>query len=86
MAYVQQICEGYSKRTLIGNWAEERQYTQQPFRENLAKQVLIYRISLAQKIKQSPALMGQASNDHYLDSNVETNGKLSIKLFSMMDL
>jgi len=24
MAYVQQICEGYSKRTLIGNWAEER--------------------------------------------------------------
>jgi hypothetical protein len=32
MAYIQQICEGYSKRTLIGNWAEERQYTQQPFR------------------------------------------------------
>jgi hypothetical protein len=86
MAYVQQICDGYSKRTLIGNWAEERQYTQQPFRENLAKQVLIYRISLAQKMKPLPALMGQAFNGHYLDSNVETNGKLSIKLFSMMDL
>lgn len=39
MAYVQQICDGYSKRTLVGNWAEERQYSQQPFRENLVKQV-----------------------------------------------
>ena len=86
MAYVQQIFDGYSKRTLVGNWAEERQYSKQPFRENLVKQVWIYRISLVQKIKRSLALMGQASNDHSLDSNVETNGKLSIKSSLMMDL
>lgn len=40
MAFVQQVCDGYSKRSLMGNWVEERLYPPQPFRENLAKQVL----------------------------------------------
>ena len=39
MAYVQQTCDGYNKKTLIGNWYEERLYPNQPFRENLQKQV-----------------------------------------------
>lgn len=33
MSYVQQICEGYGKRSLMGNWYEERLYPEQPFRE-----------------------------------------------------
>jgi hypothetical protein len=32
MAYVKQICDGFSKKTLMGNWQEERDYPQQPFR------------------------------------------------------
>lgn len=33
MSYVQQICDGYSKKSLMGNWFEERLYPDQPFRE-----------------------------------------------------
>lgn len=32
MSYVQQICDGYNKKTLMGNWYEERIYPEQPFR------------------------------------------------------
>ena len=39
MAYVQQVCEGYNKKALMGNWYEERLYPQQPFRENITKAV-----------------------------------------------
>ena len=39
MAYVQQICEGYNKKSLMGNWYEERLYPDQPFREIQGKQV-----------------------------------------------
>lgn len=39
MAYVQQVCEGYNKKSLMGNWYEERLYPEQPFREQQAKQV-----------------------------------------------
>ena len=41
MAYVKQVCDGYNKKTLIGNWYEEREYPNQPFRENLSKSVSI---------------------------------------------
>lgn len=36
--YVKQICDGYSKKSLLGNWQEERQYPDQPFREHQHKQ------------------------------------------------
>lgn len=36
--YVKQICDGYSKKSLLGNWFEERQYPDQPFREEQRKQ------------------------------------------------
>lgn len=39
MAYVKQVCEGYNKNTLVGNWYEERLYPPQPFREDVQKQV-----------------------------------------------
>ena len=32
MAYVEQVCDGYSKKTFMGNWWEERSYPAQPFR------------------------------------------------------
>jgi len=32
MAYVQQTCDGYNKKVMMGNWAEERLYPPQPFR------------------------------------------------------
>ncbi len=39
MSYVQQICDGYSKKSLMGNWYEERLYPEQPFREKQEKHV-----------------------------------------------
>ena len=42
MAYVKQICDGYNKKSLMGNWYEERLYLNQPFREQQLKQVTFY--------------------------------------------
>ena len=39
MSYVEQICDGYSKKTLMGNWNEERSYPTQPFRDAPVKKV-----------------------------------------------
>ena len=39
MAYVQQVCDGYNKKSLMGNWYEERLYPEQAFREKQHKQV-----------------------------------------------
>ena len=41
MAYVQQICDGYNKKSLMGNWYEERLYPEQSFREKQEKKVLL---------------------------------------------
>jgi hypothetical protein len=62
MAYVQQICEGYNKRSLMGNWMEERLYPAQPFRENLTKQVPPHSRSLAPRTKPSPPSTAPPSN------------------------
>ncbi len=37
MAFVEQVCDGYNKKALMGNWFEERLYPKQSFRENLGK-------------------------------------------------
>jgi hypothetical protein len=37
MSYVKQICDGYNKNSLMGNWYEERLYPGQPFREEQQK-------------------------------------------------
>lgn len=39
MAYVQEVCEGYNKKALMGNWYEERLYPEQKFREKQEKKV-----------------------------------------------
>ena len=41
MAYVEQVCDGYNKKSLMGNWYEERLYPKQSFREDRAKAVSI---------------------------------------------
>ena len=39
MSYIQQIFDGYNKKTLMGNYFEERLYPEQPFRTEHKKQV-----------------------------------------------
>lgn len=39
MAFVEQVCDGYNKKALMGNWQEERLYPSQPFRDNITKEV-----------------------------------------------
>lgn len=39
MSHVEQICDGYNKKSLMGNWYEERLYPSQPFREQQDKKV-----------------------------------------------
>jgi hypothetical protein len=39
MAYVKQVCDGYTKKSFMGNWFEERLYPNQPFREEQKKNV-----------------------------------------------
>jgi hypothetical protein len=41
MAYVEQVCDGYNKKSLMGNWFEERLYPPQPFRETVTKAVFM---------------------------------------------
>ncbi len=75
MAFVQQVCDGYSKHSLMGNWMEERLYPPQPFRENLTKEVLLLLHSLDPKIKQSPLSMALLSKEHFLAWNAGPSGK-----------
>lgn len=44
MSYVEQICDGYNKKALMGNWYEERLYPPQHFREVQEKKVLLFYI------------------------------------------
>jgi hypothetical protein len=41
MAYVKQVCDGYTKKSFMGNWFEERLYPNQPFREEQKKNVRV---------------------------------------------
>ena len=78
MAYVQQTCEGYSKRSLMGNWQEERLYPQQAFRENLTKVVTLPSFSPGTKKKISLVSTAEVSRGPYLGSKGGPSGKLTI--------
>jgi hypothetical protein len=67
MAYVEQVCDGYNKKSLMGNWFEERLYPPQPFREEKHKAVILLLCSPATKIRVSLALTEQDSSGHCLD-------------------
>jgi hypothetical protein len=67
MAYVQQVCDGYNKRSLMGNWMEERLYPPQPFRENLNKEVRHISCSHDPKMRPSPPLTELLSRGHFHD-------------------
>jgi hypothetical protein len=75
MSYVKQICDGYSKKSLLGNWYEERLYPRQPFREDQNKQVAQYQCRREAKMRVSPALMILDHNERYQEFKGEVNGK-----------
>lgn len=75
MAYVEQICDGYSKKALMGNWLEERLYPSQPFREEKHKAVTLSTYSPETKIKASPASTAQDSSELCLVSKEGASGK-----------
>lgn len=81
MAYVQQVCDGYSKRSLMGNWMEERLYPPQPFRENLNKEVPLIPYSQDPKTKPSQPSTALPSSALFLVSNGEPSGKHAIVLY-----
>lgn len=83
MAYVQQICDGYSKTSLMGNWYEERLYPQQAFREKQEKQVHAPSCRLAKKIRESPASTAPASRGPSPASREEESGRLPAESSSM---
>lgn len=67
MAYVEQVCDGYNKKALMGNWYEERQYPSQPFREQQTKAVTLTTCSPGIKMKASPLSTAQDSREHCPD-------------------
>jgi hypothetical protein len=75
MTYVKQICDGYNKQSLLGNWFEERLYPAQPFREQQLKQVLFPLSRPAIRMQASPASTKQATNVPCPASNEGANGK-----------
>ena len=81
MAYVQQVCDGYNKKSLMGNWCEERLYPEQPFREVQGKQVNIMSFRQEKKIKELPVLMEQDFRDLSLESKEGQSGKQLVELF-----
>lgn len=85
MAYVQQVCDGYNKKALMGNWYEERLYPKQPFREEIIKAVDLLPFRPETKTKPSPASTTPASREHYPVSNEGANGKQPIGSSSTMD-
>lgn len=81
MSHVEQVCDGYNKKALMGNWYEERLYPPQPFREQQAKQVTLLSHRLDKKIKESPVLMELAFRDHCLEYRGGQSGKQLGELF-----
>jgi|JI10StandDraft_1071094.scaffolds.fasta_scaffold294469_1 hypothetical protein len=75
MAYVQQVCDGYNKKSLMGNWQEERLYPKQPFREEIVKAVQLTPYSQDPRTKESPVSTTLASKERCLVSNAGTSGK-----------
>lgn len=67
MAYVEQVCDGYNKKSLMGNWFEERLYPPQPFREEKHKAVILLPYSPGAKIRVSLVSMAQDSSVHCLE-------------------
>lgn len=65
MAFVEQVCDGYNKKSLMGNWFEERLYPPQPFREEKHKAVILLTRSHAAKIRASLVSTAQDSSAHY---------------------
>ena len=84
MAYVQQICDGYNKKSLMGNWYEERLYPEQAFRDKQEKKVHEEICRPAKKMKELLALMGLASNGPCLVYREEANGRQPVGLSSTM--
>lgn len=75
MAFVEQICDGYNKKALMGNWFEERLYPSQPFREEKHKAVTLPTCSPEAKTKASPASTVQDSSELCLVSKGGASGK-----------
>lgn len=87
MSYVEQICDGYNKKALMGNWYEERLYPTQPFREVQEKKVSISIYQrLGIKIKELHVSMEQGFRDHCREFREEINGKLLVGLFLTTDM
>lgn len=85
MAYVQQVCDGYNKKSLMGNWYEERLYPKQPFREEAVKAVIITPYSPDPKTKASLASTTLAFKEPCPVWNAEVSGKPQAELSSMTD-
>lgn len=86
MAYVQQVCDGYNKKTLMGNWYEERLYPKQPFREEIVKAVYIHSFRPEAKMKELHASIIQASREPCLACSEEASGRQAIESFSTTDM
>lgn len=84
MSYIEQVCDGYSKKTLMGNWYEEKLYPDQPFRVNPDKHVQTLLFRQEKKMKESLASITLASKDNCPDSIEKIIGKLQAELFLMM--
>lgn len=85
MTYVKQICDGYSKQSLLGNWFEERLYPNQPFREQQLKQVPPPPRRLEIKMQASPASTTPATNAPSPASSDAASGKLQAESSSTTD-
>lgn len=86
MTYVKQICDGYNKQSLLGNWFEERLYPAQPFREQQLKQVLLPSCRPVIRMQESPASTKPATNVPCPAFNEGANGKLLAGLSCTMDM
>lgn len=82
MSYVQQICDGYNKKALMGNWYEERIYPEQPFREKQDKKVTPHLYRPGTETKASPASTTPASRGNYHVSTGARSGRLQAGSFS----